>query len=220
MQSYIDKSEDYFAHARKEIAPLLPQQCGRVLEIGCGSGATLGWLRRDRRASYTVGVEISEVAAQSAKVHADEVYCIDFERVEIPVENREFDVILCLDVLEHMVNPWLIVDRLVSRHLAPGGTLVVSLPNVRHYSVVLPLVFQGRWAYQDAGLLDRTHLRFFTRESAIHLLSHLHLEPVRCMGAGFEWPLRKRIFNALTAGIFREFLTYQHFLAARRKKVR
>lgn len=217
MQSYIDKSADYFAHARKEIAPLLPPQCGRVLEIGCGSGATLGWLRRDQRASCTVGVEISEAAAQSARAHADEVYCLDFERVELPVESRQFDVILCLDVLEHMVNPWLVVDRLVSQYLAPGGTLIVSLPNVRHHSVVLPLLFQGRWDYQDAGLLDRTHLRFFTRDTAIRLLSHPWLEPVRCMGAGFEWHSRKGVFNTLTVGVFKELLTYQYFLTARKK---
>lgn len=217
MQSYIDKSEDYFAHARREIAPLLPQQCGRVLEIGCGSGETLGWLRRDQRASCTVGVEISEAAAQRARVHADEVYCLDFERDEIPLENRKFDLVLCLDVLEHMVNPWRVVDRLVSQHLGPGGTLIVSLPNVRHYSVLLPLLFQGRWDYQDAGLLDRTHLRFFTRDTAVRLLSHSRLGPARCRGTGFEWPSRKGIFNTLTAGLFQEMLTYQYYLTACKK---
>lgn len=217
MQSYTDKSEDYFAHARKEIAPLLPQQCGRVLEIGCGSGATLGWLRRDQRASFTVGVEISEAAAQNAIVHADEVYCLDFERVELPSRNTKFDVILCLDVLEHMVNPWLMVDRLVTQHLMPGGTLIVSLPNVRHYSVVLPLLFRGRWDYQDAGLLDRTHLRFFTRDTAICLLSHPALGTVRCRGTGFDWPSRKGIFNTLTGGVFQELLTYQYYLTACKK---
>ena len=217
MQSYIDKSAHYFAHARKEIATLLPPQCGRVLEIGCGSGATLGWLRRDQRATCTVGVEISEAEAQRARAHADEVHCLDFERVELSAANSQFDIILCLDVLEHMVNPWLVVDRLVSQYLVPGGTLIVSLPNVRHHSVVLPLLFQGRWDYQDEGLLDRTHLRFFTRDTASRLLSHARLEPVRCMEAGFEWPSRKGIFNTLTAGVFRELLTYQYFLAARKK---
>lgn len=217
MQSYIDKADDYFSHARQEIAPLLPPQCGRVLEIGCGSGATLGWLRRRKGATHTVGVEIFEAAAESARRHTDEVHCLDYERVCLPVGSGEFDLILCLDVLEHMVDPWRVIDRLVSQHLVPGGTLIVSLPNVRHYSVVLPLLLQGRWDYQDAGLLDRTHLRFFTRGTAIRLLSRAQLESVHCRGAGFEWPSRKVIFNALTAGIFREFLTYQYLLAARKK---
>jgi 2-polyprenyl-3-methyl-5-hydroxy-6-metoxy-1,4-benzoquinol methylase len=217
MQSYVDKSEGYFSHARKEIASLLPAQCGRVLEIGCGSGATLGWLRQSQRTSHTVGVEIVEAAARDAQVNVDEVYCLDFEHDGLPSFGADFDVILCLDVLEHMVNPWGVVDRLVSGHLKPGGALVVSLPNVRHYSVVLPLLFQGRWTYEDAGLLDRTHLRFFTRETAVDLLTHAHLAPVRDRDAARDWSSRKGVFNILTGGIFRDLLTYQYCFAACKK---
>lgn len=217
MQSYIDKSESYFSHARKEIATLLPSQCGRVLEIGCGSGATLGWLRQSQRTSHTVGVEIAEAAANDAKTNVDEVYCLDFEHSELPSKNADFDVILCLDVLEHMVNPWGAVDRLVGRYLKRGGVLVVSLPNVRHYSVVLPLLFKGRWDYEDAGLLDRTHLRFFTRDSALGLLSHPQLASVRDKDAKLDWRSRKGVFNILTGGIFRDLFTYQYYLSACKK---
>lgn len=217
MQSYIDKSESYFSHARKEIATLLPSQCGRVLEIGCGSGATLGWLRQSRRTSHTVGVEIAEAAANNAKANVDEVYCLDFEHIELPAQNADFDVILCLDVLEHMVNPWDAVDRLVCRYLKRGGVLIVSLPNVRHYSIVLPLLFKGRWDYEDAGLLDRTHLRFFTRDSALGLLSHPQLASVRDKDAKPDWRSRKGVFNILTGGVFRDLFTYQYYLAVCKK---
>ncbi len=217
MQSYTDKLDGYFAHARKEIASLLPKKCGRVLEIGCGSGATLGWLRQSRQASCTVGVEIASSAAESARAHADVVHCIDFERADLPADSGLFDVILCLDVLEHMVDPWRVIDRMVSTWLAPGGTLVLSLPNVRHYSVVLPLLFRGRWNYENAGLLDRTHLRFFTRDTALDLLAHPLLGPARLRAEGFEMPSQKGVFNFLTAGVFRELLTYQYYLAACKK---
>lgn len=217
MQSYVDKTDDYFAYARKEIEPLLPPQCGRVLEIGCGSGATLGWLRQTKRASHTVGVEIFEAAAHSARAHAEEVNCLDFEKEDLPQGHGVFDLVLCLDVLEHMVNPWTVMDRLVADYLAPGGTLVLSLPNVRHYSVALSLLLQGRWEYEDAGLLDRTHLRFFTRNTALRLVSHKDLEKVQCVGAGFERGTRKSWFNTLTAGVFKDLLTYQYLLCARKK---
>jgi len=213
MQSYSDKSGDYFAHARKEIAPLLPKKCGRVLEIGCGSGATLGWLRQNHQALRTVGIEIDEAAAVQARVFADEVHCLDFERHDLPGCGQKFDLVLCLDVLEHMVDPWEVVDRLATRYLEVGGTLIVSLPNVRHYSVVLPLLLHGRWNYEDAGLLDRTHLRFFTKASANALMSHSHFGPVSCTATGFAgWSL-KRVMNAVTLGIFQELVTYQYFLA-------
>ena len=216
MQSYSDKSVDYFAHARKEILPLLPQHCGRVLELGCGSGATLGWLKQIQKADQTVGIEIAESAASAAKAHADEVYWADFERGDVTMPDRQFDVILCLDVLEHMVNPWGVVDRLVSLYLKAGGTLIASVPNVRHYSVVLPLLLGGKWDYADAGLLDRTHLRFFTRDSARQLLTHSQLAAASCSAIGFDGLSRKRLFNALTLGVFQEFVTYQYFLTARK----
>lgn len=216
MQSYQDKSDDYFAHARKEILPLLPQHCGRVLELGCGSGATLGWLRQTQKASYTVGIEIAEGAAAAARAHADEVHWADFERSDVALAGEKFNVILCLDVLEHMVDPWSVVDRLVSAYLADGGTLIASVPNVRHYSVVLPLLFGGRWDYADAGLLDRTHLRFFTRGTAQALLSHAQLGDVACMTTGFDGVSKKRVFNTLTQGIFQDLITYQYYLAARK----
>lgn len=216
MQSYSDKSGDYFAHARKEIEPLLPKKCGRVLEIGCGSGATLGWLRQNHQAVRTVGIEIAETAAVQARVFADEVHCLDFERHDLPGDEQTFDLVLCLDVLEHMVNPWAVVDRLATRYLATGGTLIVSLPNVRHYSVVLPLLLGGRWNYEDAGLLDRTHLRFFTKATAKALLSHSQFGPVSCTATGFDGWSAKRVMNTMTLGIFQELVTYQYFLATRK----
>lgn len=213
MQSYSAKSSDYFAHARKEIQPLLPLNCGRVLEIGCGSGATLGWLRQNHQAVRTVGVEIAEDAAGKARSFVDEVHCLDFERHDLSDGPQKFDLVLCLDVLEHMVDPWAVVGRLATQYLEVGGTLLVSLPNIRHYSVVLPLLFGGRWEYDDAGLLDRTHLRFFTKASAQALLSHPQFGPVSCTATGFDgWSL-KRMLNAMTLGVFQELVTYQYFLS-------
>lgn len=218
MQSYQEKAADYFGHARQEIAPLLPDVCGRVLEIGCGTGATLTWLQKRKSATYTVGIEIATAAAEAAKSNANEIHCLDFERVELPEKTGKFNLILCLDVLEHMIDPWRAVDRLVSRYLEEGGTLIISLPNVRHYSVALPLLLRGRWDYQEAGLLDRTHLRFFTRHTAFGLLNHAQLQPARALDSGFELQSRKGLFNMLTAGIFRDLLTYQYILSACKKK--
>ena len=223
MQNYSDKSGSYFAYARKEIASLLPLGSGeqgqgaRVLEIGCGAGSTLGWLRQTGVASETIGVEIVEAAATQARAFADKVHCLDFERHDLPAGHGQFDVILCLDVLEHMVDPWKVVDRLVTGYLKPGGTLVASLPNIQHYSVVLPLLFKGKWRYEDEGLLDRTHLRFFTRESAVALLTHASLKRPHCVALGFGWRSRKGALNALTGGIFAGLFTYQYYLAAVKK---
>ena len=214
MLDYGTKEAGYFSAARREIAPLLPERASRVLELGCGAGATLAWLRATGRAEHAVGVELFASAAQQARQFADEIYCLDFERDPLPQGLGQFDLILCLDVLEHLIDPWAAVDRLVREQLVGGGTLIVSVPNIRHYSVLLPLLFHGRWQYEERGLLDRTHLRFFTYGSAMQLLNHPQLGVARCMRTGFEPGSWKAAVNRMTFGMFREFLAYHYLLSA------
>lgn len=218
MQDYETKSAQYFAAARRDIEGLLPLRSERVLELGCGTGATLDWLKRTGRAGYTAGIEIFAAAAAQARAHVDEVTCRDFEREYSPPPGERFDLVLCLDVLEHLVDPWLAIDRLVRDYLAVGGTLIVSVPNIRHHSVLLPLAFKGRWEYTNDGLLDRTHLRFFTLASALRLLHHPLLGAVSCRRPGFAPGSAKSIVNALTLGTLREFLAFHYLVSATKER--
>lgn len=165
---YAAKSGDYYANARTEIASLLPERAARVLEIGCGSGGTMRWLRGQREVAYAHGMELMPEAAELARGVFDRVECGNIEAMPLP--DGPFDLILALDVLEHLVDPWAMVAALHQR-LAPGGCIVVSLPNVAHISVAMPLLLSGSWPYADEGLLDRTHLRFFTPETALALMT-------------------------------------------------
>ena len=159
-----DPVPDYFRNVRKEIEPLLPVQIRKVLEIGCGAGGTMAWLRTIRSIEYAAGVEISPDAAALARGAFDEVITADITKSAIDFGQAKFDVVLALDVLEHLPDPWQVL-RFLNGMMEPGGTLIASIPNVAHYSVAFPLLFKGRWNYTEDGLLDRTHLRFFTRET-------------------------------------------------------
>lgn len=216
MSLYDEKSSDYFSHVRSEIEPALPPVCGHVLEIGCGDGSTLGWLRHRNGTTRTVGIEISASAAAVAAARADVVHRLDVEREIWPELGDKFDTILCLDVLEHMVEPWAMLDRLVESHLKPGGTMIVTVPNIRHHTVSLKLLLQGEWEYESAGILDRTHLRFFTKASAIGLLSHAQLQPAYCTALSFRGNPLKNIVNLLTCRIFEGLLTPQYLLHAKK----
>jgi SAM-dependent methyltransferase len=166
---YGEKDVSYFDVARTHIEPLLPERLDRVLEIGCGSGATMQWLRNRRTVRYAVGVElVSDAAKRAAKIF-DVVLTDNIETMDLP--DAKFDLIVALDVLEHLVNPWVVVRRLHGL-LNSGGVMIVSIPNVGHFSVALPLIIRGRWDYTAEGLLDRTHLRFFSRQSAIGLMTN------------------------------------------------
>ena len=133
---YSSKTEDYFTHARREILPLLPSHSTRALEVGCGAGHTLSLLKEQGLCDWVCGIEISPAAAEQAALRLDQVVQGNIEVMKLPVEPGSIDLLLCLDVLEHLVDPWETLRRLTTL-LSPNGVLVASIPNVRYYRVLL-----------------------------------------------------------------------------------
>jgi 2-polyprenyl-3-methyl-5-hydroxy-6-metoxy-1,4-benzoquinol methylase len=207
--------QQYYTHVRKEIDQLLPVRVDRMLEIGCGRGDTAAWIRSSRGASQVLGIEIDSTAATGAAGKIDEVICGNFETLDLPDNYREFDLILCLDVLEHLVDPWHAIQR-ISQMLAPGGTLIISIPNVRYFRVVWSLVARGRWEYEEDGILDRTHLRFFTRRSALELVRGGGLDVAAVSATGLEHGRKTRYLDALTLSLLRPFFEYQYLIKAQK----
>jgi len=208
---YADKADEYFGHARTEIIPLLPPGCvDRILEVGCGRGDTLAHLHAAGRCRWTCGVELFPEAGVAARTRLDEVYVGNIEHLELPIAPASLDVVLCLDVLEHLVDPWSTAARLAAL-LKPGGVLIASIPNVRHFRVVLPLLLQGRWKYADFGLMDRTHLRFFTRDSAIELLETAGLRVDAVQHSGLE-SVHKKALAMLSFGALEPLFVFQYLL--------
>jgi 2-polyprenyl-3-methyl-5-hydroxy-6-metoxy-1,4-benzoquinol methylase len=140
----------------------------RVLDVGCSTGY-LGKALADR-GCVVDGVEIDPEAAQLAREHLHEVMEIDLDNDDLAqaFPGRQYDCIVFADVLEHLMNPAAVLESAISL-LSPDGEFVISIPNVTHGSVRLALL-QGRWDYRDTGLLDRTHIRFFTHESILDLV--------------------------------------------------
>ena len=163
------QAQVYYSHTRKEVTPLMPQKASRVLEIGCGTGATISYLKQQNLCSWAAGIEISPVAAEMAKQTVDVVWHDNIETFTLPLEPQSIDVILCMDVLEHLVDPWGALRKLTPL-LAEGGVIIASIPNIQHYTVVRGLI-KGYFEYEEAGILDKTHLRFFTRRSAVALMT-------------------------------------------------
>jgi 2-polyprenyl-3-methyl-5-hydroxy-6-metoxy-1,4-benzoquinol methylase len=216
MQDYGDKKDSYFAGVRREIEPLLPAHAARVLEIGCGAGATLAWLKSRGTFASTTGVEMFESAAAVARTRVDRVIVANAEQwITEPGDVGPFDLVLCLDVLEHMVDPWAFVAQL-ERLIAPGGHLICSIPNVRYYKVVRDLLFKGQWRYREDGILDRTHLRFFTREGALQLASTPNLKLLDWRVHIRSHKLGTRMINALTLGLLRDLLALQYLTVAKK----
>jgi 2-polyprenyl-3-methyl-5-hydroxy-6-metoxy-1,4-benzoquinol methylase len=149
----------YFAHSRPEIVELVPLESKKILDIGCGAGAA-GVELLNRQSCELFGVELNSFAGSIANNYYERVDIADIETMDLPYSPSSFDAIIFGDVLEHLKNPWQVVEKL-SVYLKPSGSLICSIPNVSHAEALLPLLL-GNWNYADAGILDRTHLRFFT----------------------------------------------------------
>jgi 2-polyprenyl-3-methyl-5-hydroxy-6-metoxy-1,4-benzoquinol methylase len=208
---YAQKDSTYFSHSRSEIIPLLPERVSRIFELGCGNGSTLRMIKSCNDVVFCAGLDIDRTSVETARQYLDLAICADIEVTDLPDAVRDIDVILCLDVLEHLVDPWQAVKKLHER-LSPEGIIIASIPNIRYFRASLPLVFAGRWQLQDQGTLDRTHLRFFVKESAVELMtcSGLHLHEVR--STGFEKGRKARLANMLTLGNFESLLALQYLI--------
>lgn len=131
----------------------------RVLEVGCACGATLLKIKHLFPHAELYGIELNQHAAATACNFAN-IQIGDVEKLELNYPHNFFDYILFPDVLEHLVDPWNLLTKF-KKYLRPNGEIIASLPNVMHYSIIAQLL-TGRWDYADAGILDKTHLRFFT----------------------------------------------------------
>lgn len=216
MQDYTAKPEVYFDNVRREIAELLPPHSQRVLEVGCGAGATLQWLKRDGYCEVTVGMELFDAAAAIARQRLDQVVVGNAEQlIDQSFGPATFDLVLCLDVLEHLIDPWLFITKL-ERLLKPGGTLISNIPNIRHLRVLLPLLVAGRWQYAESGILDRTHLRFFTRNSALELMSPPGLRVTRWLRRMAPRTSPSGVANLATLGLLKDMFAMSYLIASRK----
>ena len=208
----------YNDQVRFDVLPSIPQSAGVVLDVGGGTGATAGHLKRLGWATRAGTVDLVRAEDPDPDLDFQLAGNLDDEQFVDTVLAAEgpFDTILCLDVLEHLVDPWRVVAQM-QQQLRPGGVLIASLPNVRHYRVSGGLLFRGRWRLEDAGICDRTHLRFFVRDTAIELLTHsgLLLEEVT-----YPLPERRtqliRLLRKVTFGLVDDLISVRFIIRVRR----
>src|SRR5690606_19979004 len=168
------KPQGYYSGLRKDMLPYVPRSTRRLLEVGCAEGAFSSQLKGDRGLEAW-GVEMNSTAAQVAASRLDKVVHGRAEDVLDQIPDSYFDCIVCNDVLEHIYDPYSLLLALKGK-LAADGVLVASIPNIRYYKVLGELLFKRQWRYADSGVLDKTHVRFFTRESLREMSQELGLD--------------------------------------------
>jgi 2-polyprenyl-3-methyl-5-hydroxy-6-metoxy-1,4-benzoquinol methylase len=163
-----EKSEQkYAANKRPEMVQFLPSEYSKVLEIGCNVG---NFRQHVSKQCEYWGVEPFEEAANVAKTQMDKVLVNFYDNVVNEIPDNYFDLIVANDIIEHLEQPWNFLQS-IKKKMTINASIVLSIPNVRYYLNLGGLLIHKDWKYVDAGILDITHLRFFTEKSIIRLLN-------------------------------------------------
>jgi len=214
----------YYGDPRPDVQALVAAPGRRFLDVGCGGGSLAGALKA-AGAGHVAGIEANPAAATRAREHVDSLVEGNVLDVGLPFTAGEFDYVIFADVLEHLEDPATAIRRCLP-YLAPGGRVIVSVPNIRFYLVLGRLIFD-RWSYTDAGIRDRTHLRIFTRRSLLATLAAEDLEVERLernyrlvedqSDIGRFGALATRIVRATCVPrLFGDLMAYQFLVVARR----
>ena len=217
---YDTKSANYFQESRPEMLPFVPAHCRRVLDVGCGEGGFGETLKRTRQIEVW-GVEPVRSAATAAAERLDHVVQTPFTP-EAGLPSGTFDCVIFNDVLEHLFAPDDAL-RYARVLLAPGGVVVASIPNIRNFPTLWQLMLKARWEYEDSGILDRTHLRFFTKSSIQAMFEGEGYDIQSISGINAYWGAtwRKwaiyRLANLFALGNFKDMKFLQFAVVAKPK---
>lgn len=209
IQSYNEKPRSYFSNIRYDIINLVTDKSKNVLEVGCGEGDTLLELKKLGKADYVVGIDIIGLGQEK---YLDLFYKMDVEEESLPFSEGFFDVIICGDVLEHLLDPWSTVKKL-RKYLKDGGYLIASIPNIRERSTMRTIFLKGDFKYVDSGILDKTHLRFFCKKNMLEMFKNANftIETIT-----FNIGRRERLLCDLTFGLLEEFVVPQYIIKVKK----
>lgn len=222
MKYYSEKANTYYTNVREDLISLMPNRSQqKVLEIGAGGGDTVVAIKERGLASEVVGVDLFALP-QTNQQHPfiDRFIVCDIEKDELGYPDSYFDTVICGDVLEHLVDPWSVVNKLI-RYLKVGGSLIISVPNIRYYKVMFKILGQGDFGYDPkGGILDKTHLRFFCRKNVVQLLTTPELKLQKIMPIDYhpqyKFSTKVKVFNTLTGRMFENFFVHQYLGVATR----
>ncbi len=190
---YENKPEGYYNDEREEMLSFLPKDAKKVLDVGCGNGVFAASLKRENDAEVW-GIELMKDEILKAESILYKSFAGPCEEHIDALPDNYFDAIYFNDVLEHLVDPYDVLERIKSK-LSDEGVVISSIPNIRCHYVLMPLFFKKEFEYQNFGILDRTHLRFFTKKSIQNMYEKLGYEIIKHTGINRSKSIRPILYN-------------------------
>lgn len=217
---YKNKASSYYSNIRHELISLIDSNKKdlKVLEIGAAYGETLFYLKQKGIAIEAVGIDIFEDKKNSQNYkNIDRFIFGNIEELDFPEFENYFDLILLPDVLEHLIEPQIVLNK-VHQYLKKEGEIIVSMPNIRHYSAINKIVFKGDFKYEESGIFDYTHRRFYCKRNIQRLLENAHFKTVHVESSikNFKGRSVAKLVNSLTFKVFEEFFSIQYFFKSKK----
>jgi SAM-dependent methyltransferase len=218
--NYDKKGADYYSNIRLDLINLIDKKSQnlKVLEIGAAYGETLFYLKQNGIASEVVGVDIFEDAKNKQNYKPlDQFIFGDIEKIDLPEYFQHFDLILLADVLEHLFEPKSVLETL-KKYLKEDGKMIISMPNIRYYSALYKIVFKGDFKYEESGIFDYTHVRFYCRKNIQELLETAGYKVLKQESSiiNYQGKSIAKLINLITFGIFEEFFSTQYFFVVKK----
>lgn len=203
----------YFGASRQDVAAHRSGTYRRALDVGCGAGH-FGALLKSRNCVEEIwGIEGDPQAAKEAERKLDSVIN-GYAPSALANLSGKFDIVFFNDSLEHMVDPWLVL-RSLREYLSKDALVVASSPNIRFAPVLWDLIFKSDFSYREAGVLDKTHLRFFTKKTMTAMFEECEYSDVTAVGLVFRGRLLGRLLNLLTMGLCRDMFYERYLVTAK-----
>ncbi len=216
METIIEKPVNYFSNFRQDMVKYVPKDAKFILEIGCGEGVLTQHLKTTMGA-VCWGIEYEPKQAAIAAAKIDKVLVGDALVMIDELPDNYFDAVICNDVLEHLYDPYRVLQKLKAK-IKPNGVMISSLPNVRYFRNLFDLFFQKNWDYKDSGILDVTHIRFFTTKSIVKMYENAGFEVIKHEGINKTKSIRPLLMNIFTFNAFWDIRFMQFATVAKVKK--
>jgi len=190
---YDNKEEGYYNNTREEMLAFLPQNAKTILDVGCADGS-FSKIIKQRNKAEVWGIEYMPEEAKKASSKIDHVLTGACEVNIDKLPNDYFDAIYFNDVLEHLVDPYMVLEKIKDK-LSNDGIVISSIPNMRYHSALKNLIFNKDWKYADHGIMDKTHLRFFTKKSIDNMYKDAGYEVIIHQGINVTKSLKPWLYN-------------------------
>lgn len=209
------KPEGYYNQVRPVMIEFIPQNARTMLDMGCGEGLFALQVKK-KYGTEVWGIELDARAAEIARKNLNKVYTGDICLVIDSIPDGYFDCIIFNDVLEHLIDPYSVLVKVKSK-LSKNGVVVCSIPNFRFFYSLRDFLVSKDWKYEDEGIFDKTHLRFFTYKSIKRMFDSLDFEILRMQGLSEIKSWKFKLLDMLSFGYLADTRYVQYACVARPK---